>query len=55
MAQNQKNEKKERKAERPIKRGHSPQQNASGVAATGGSRQGNIGHQSSDNSDNSHR
>jgi len=56
MAEVNKNDTEPPKIVRPIKRGrHRSQENASGVPGRGGSRQGNIGHQANDNSDNSHR
>lgn len=47
--------KKEKKQGRPVKHGQHSQPTAAGVPASGGSRQGNIGHQGTDSSDNSHR
>jgi hypothetical protein len=50
--------KPEKKQTQPVSRGekHKSQPGASGVPrSTGGSRQGNIGHQGNDSSDNPHR
>ena len=56
MAEPKRKEKTEEKPARPIKRGHHPEnEKASGMPSGGGSRQGNIGHESNQTSDNAHR
>jgi hypothetical protein len=55
MADIEKSKKRDKKVERTTRHGERAQSNASGVPSSGGSRQGNIGHQGHDNSDNSHR
>ena len=56
MAEIKKKEKHPGKIERPLKPAHrTSTDNASGVPGAGGSRQGNIGHESNERSDNAHR
>lgn len=56
MAEIKKKGKQPAKTERPQKSGqHTSHDHASGVPGGGGSRQGNIGHESNERSDNSHR
>ena len=56
MAEIKKKDKQPGKIERPSKPAHHTSlESASGVPGTGGSRQGNIGHESNERSDNAHR
>lgn len=56
MAEIQKKDRQPGKTERPAKPRHqSSQESAAGVPGAGGSRQGNIGHESNERSDNAHR
>jgi hypothetical protein len=57
MTEIKKPAKPDEKSERPAKHGHkNAHRNTSGTpSSTGGSRQGNIGHESNDTNDNAHR
>jgi len=51
----EKKKKPDQKPARPTPNGHIPRPRTSSIPGYGGSRQGNIGHEGNDGSDNAHR